>query len=484
MWHTITHGNVFWCDRNTIERLEGLAPRWSSRDRSVIENLFGTGQIFSRVKDPSARAQIMRETLAVDGLILSFRTFFKHVKVLGPIMLRLRELFPSSDLFPPRDVYEPIWRRHPSIKDILLRTYYNERGNKVNPCILQHSDQDERHIETSHSAKYAYWQLCLSLMRQEQGDWKLQKKGKHKQEILDYPEWLIRLGQLARKLGFESDKILLLCQEDPNLSQIRLFMREERPCALYSVSSDEFDAAARSRQRGQEIFKRRPDSPFPLMTTDSDTSTVFPRTHRALFLPTIWNALTQESRYALTEFGKLVLVLTTFFGNFGPSHGSSDYEASGIDVSQSHRPIPVDHTEQEAENLTRRSSSDYSMYDVQSTPVHPAPSAASSDNRMTFWQLPASRHIEATAKYTCPATIDRIKDVVRYIKKDSKMPPVFTMVAKNGQLQICPPEKISQRRHQSKQPRSVYYLYDKTHLDLWILQKPPTLHRVGPVPKD
>jgi hypothetical protein len=538
MWHKITAGNVYWCDRNTIEKLEGLAPRWSSRDRSVVQKLFSTGQIFPRVRVPSIRAEILRETLAVEGFILTFRTFFKHIKVLGPIMLRLRELFPSSDLFPPRDLYEPIGRRYPSIKDILLHKYYNDRELPASPCLLQYSDQNERYIETPNSAIYSYWQLCLSLLRHEQGNWRPLKGGKYQQELLDYPEWLIKLGQLARKLGFESDKILLLCREDPDLSQIRLFMREERPNALYSVSSGEFDAAARSRQQGQEIFKRLPDLPLPLMTTDGDTSITIPRTHRALFLPTIWSALTQESRYALTEFGKLLLVLTTFFGDFGPSHGASDYEASKMDVSPYNSQFPVDDTEQEVANIprrssherilpdaasrehvlqpshggldfeasemrilpsplqlalddneqrsasyTRRSSSDNSMPDAQSMPMHPTASADSSGKTIVFWHLPASSHELPIAKYTCPASKDRIRETIRSISAVGDTPPVFTMVAKNGQLQICPPEKIYRRRNESSKPQDIYYLYGKNHLNLWILKKLPKLDLAGRVPR-
>jgi hypothetical protein len=66
----------------------------------MIEDLFATHQVFLRVHDPEVRAQIRQRVLAVEGLILNFKTFFKHVKILGPIMLPLRELLPAGELYP------------------------------------------------------------------------------------------------------------------------------------------------------------------------------------------------------------------------------------------------------------------------------------------------------------------------------------------------------------------------------------------------
>jgi hypothetical protein len=120
IWYTITDGNTHLCDEYTIEKLGGLAPLWSSRDRSIIEDLFATHQVFPRVHDPDVRAQIRQRVLAVEGLILTFKTFFKHVKILGPVMLPLRELLLAGELYPLGDEFNLVSGRLPSVSDILL----------------------------------------------------------------------------------------------------------------------------------------------------------------------------------------------------------------------------------------------------------------------------------------------------------------------------------------------------------------------------
>jgi hypothetical protein len=466
-----------------VEKLEGLAPRWSSRDRSKVKAFFKTGQIFSRVSDPAVRAQILQRTLRVDGFILTFRTFFKHVKVLGPIMLRLRELFPPGDLFPRRDLSEPAQKRPLSIKDI-LKKYYHGPASHPSHCLLQYSENDERYIETSEPAVYSYWQLCLSLLRYEHGTWKPSSRRKSQQEILDHPEWTIRLGQLARRLGFESDNILALCHQDPDLSQIRLNMRGERPTSRYSVSLEKFEAEARLRQQGQEIFRHLPASPTPLMTTDSDTSKAIPRTHHGLYLPTIWCALAQEARYSLTEFGKLLLVLNSFFGDFEPRYASSDSEVPGTEFFPSYTRDLDNSTNRRPANPLSRSLSTYSLPDepqaqepaphasvAYSIPRYPAPSDESSlqadSENMVFWKLPADLHIVPTVEYTCRETESEIEQVVRKIIEEG-VAPSFCMVDSVGRLKLCPSDVLYRRRTQSKRRHDIYYAYGIDTVKKWI----------------
>jgi hypothetical protein len=486
MWHTITDGNAFWCDRNTVEKLEGLAPRWSSRDRSTVEVFFNTGQIFSRVNNPTVRAQILQRILRVDGFVLTFRTFFKHVKILSPVMLRLRELFPPGDLFPSQDLFEPAQRRPLSIKDILKKYYH---GPALNPshCLLQYSENDERYIETSEPAVYSYWQLCLSLLRYEHGTWKPSNKRRGRQEILDHPEWTIRLGQLARRLGFESDNILALCHQDPDLSQIRLNMREERPSSRYSVSLEKFEAEARLRQQGQEIFRHRSAFPTPLMTTDCDTSKAVPRTHQGLYLPTIWCALAQEARYSLTDFGKLLLVLTSFFGDFEPCYTSLDSEVPRTGSLPSYTHNLENGTEEGPANPSLRSSSIYSLPDrpqaqetalhdsvSYSIPAYPAPSdepsLQSNGENMVFWKLPADEYTMPTVKYTCKEIESEIKQVVKKIIADG-IAPSFCMVDSAGRLKLCPSDVLHRRRTQSKRPHDIYYAYGIDTIKKWITRE-------------
>jgi hypothetical protein len=492
MWHTITDGNGFWCDRNTVSKLEGLAPRWSSRDRLVVETLFHTDQIFTRVKDRAARAKVLDRILAVDGFILTFSTFFKDVKKLGLVMLPLRELFPISDFFPARDLYGLERRRPPSVQDILLHKYYTPSASRPNQCLVQYSEHDERYTGTHTAALYAYWQLCLFLMRQEQGTWRPPKKGKDQKEMLDSPDWIINLGQLSRKLGFKSDKILTLCGRDPSLAQIRLHMYGERPSSLYYSTVDDFNAEAHSRKQGQEIFKRRPPSPAPMMTTDADTSKYVPKFHRGLFLPCIWNALAQEARHALTDFGKLLLVLISFFGDFGSSEGSRDQDVTGTELSSPCLRSVENRVEQNTLGNPAGSPSIYSVSDTPqaqasalrssttySIPDYPVSreevSLTSTGKNMNFWRLSTTRHTQPILEYTCNANKDEIKQVVNKIPEKGVMPS-FTMLDKDGRLKLCPPSDLYQRRKRSKAPQDVYLVYGKHANRIWITKELPKSH--------
>lgn len=441
IWYTITGGDTYLCDECTVEKLGGLAPLWSAHDRSLIESLFASGQIFPRVRDPAVRAQIFQKVLAVRGFVLTFQTFFKQVKILGPVMHPLRALFPASEFYPSRDEFGLYSRRLPSVRDILLRRWRERPEPNKQQYILQYNENDERFVECSDPGLYSYWQLCLYLLRHSQGHQGFPKT-QYRAEPSERPGWVIRLGQFARKLGFESDQISLLCNQDPNLSQIRIHMLEERPSAFFLAPADKFDAEAHTRQRGQVIFGYYPSTVTPLMTTDSATAIRVPRSHPELFLPTIWNALTQQPRYALTEYGALVLICMSFFEEFGSSSTNNVCEG----------PQPV--------QSLLSSPSAYSV------PAYPDSHGAG----ITFWHLPQSRDMSPLAEYTCDTTKEDIRRVVNSIRAQGQA-PLFALVHSDGRLKLCDPSQILYRRKQSKQPNDVYYIYREENCKIWIMKK-------------
>ncbi|KAJ6201957.1 hypothetical protein J3E72DRAFT_181277, partial [Bipolaris maydis] len=467
IWHKITNGDTYLCDEYTIEKLGGLAPVWSSHDRSAIETLFATYQVFPRAHDSTVRAQIFQRVLAVEGLVLNFQTFFKHVKVLGMIMLPLRELFPARELFPPRDDFNLVSRRLPSVRDILIQRCYKHREQNQQQYLLQYSENEERLFECSDPRKYAYWQLCLYLFRHAKSHRNSYKEAKDQRELSEPPGWIIRLGHFARRIGFESAEISSLCNHDPDLSQIRLHMLQERPNHLFSAPADKFDAEAYSRKTGQAIFEHRPPALTPLMTTDNAATLRMPRNHPELFLPTIWTALTQESRYALTEYGMLVLISMSFFEKFGSKSASSSYE--GFQPTQPTEPTPPteptlpNQSAQPAQPVRTllRSSSIYSV------PEYPDHLAKPHGNRITFWHLPQSRDMRPQAEHSCDATKEGIEKVVAGIRAHSHV-TLFALVDKAGILKVCMHSQLWIRRRQSKQPNDIYYVHDKANSRIWI----------------
>lgn len=472
MWHEMTEGNGTACDESTIVKLQGLAPRWSIRDRSAIEDLFSTNKVFVRVRDPNLRTRILARVLAVEGIILSFQTFFKHARKLGPVMLQLRALFPASELFPPRVPSDPLQRPLPSVRDVLLQKCY--KPSRANRCLLQYSEFDERYIELHNSALYSYWQLCFYLLRQPS---------------LGYPPCAVRLGHLARRLGFETDEILGLSQQDADASAIRSHLHQEKPKTLFWTAPEKLEEEVLSRRKGQDIFEPRQPPAAPPMTTGDIARNGALDEYAGLFLPTIWSALDQEASYMLTSYGTLILILASFFGSFRPwlEHGDR------ADVAG---PNTVDNAEtlqHRAENSERTqaeeaspSSSVYSLRDMYMHPlsttdvdphqpfttdmVHQPSTADQTLQNITFWRLPEIRNMAPVARYRCNATLKGIKAVVDKISSEG-VALSFAFVHKDGRLKLCPPLQILNRRKQSKRPNDVYYLFGEENRQIWVLKK-------------
>ncbi|OAL56159.1 hypothetical protein IQ07DRAFT_482775, partial [Pyrenochaeta sp. DS3sAY3a] len=302
-------------DEVTLDMLQGLAPRWSSRDRAHIESLFTNHHVFPQVREPVIRQKLLASALAVDGMILTLKTFFKHIKVLEPIMLRLRELFPRGDLFPLRKNFEPLMRRHPSIRDILLQNYNKVSGSQPTMSLIQSSEHKELYVELSNPALCSYWQLCLFVLRHNRQDWRSRKEDNVNKQT-GRQSLLIRLGHFASRLGFESELIRELSKQDADLSAVRDNMLLERPSALFSVHAEKFEEEALLRKSGHIIFEPRQSCQTPSMTTEYEGAELqaFPAT--GLYLPDIWAALSQQGGHALSQYGKLVMILTAFFGPF------------------------------------------------------------------------------------------------------------------------------------------------------------------------
>ncbi|KAF2647495.1 hypothetical protein K491DRAFT_685481 [Lophiostoma macrostomum CBS 122681] len=142
------------------------------------------------------------------------------------------------------------------------------------------------------------------------------------EESSDYPGWLIELGHLALKLGFQSDRIFDLTQMNAELSDIRKHLRCERPGVLFDASSERFEAEALQRQERLVDFDRRKSSPKPSMSADEPDPEVESDECVTLFLPNIHRTLRQQPRQYLTSFGRIVLVLVSFLGQVDMQAGN------------------------------------------------------------------------------------------------------------------------------------------------------------------
>jgi hypothetical protein len=192
------------------------------------------------------------------------------------------------------------------------------------------------------------------------------------------------------------------------------------------------------------------------MTTDSATTTRVPRNHPELFLLTIWSALTQEPRYALTEYGELVLISMSFFKKFESSSVSGTCKSPDEQLQASLAASPslstISRGGSQPAQLLLRSSSVYSVL------VYPDHLATPHGTNITFWHLPQSRDLRPFAEYRCNATREDIIRVVNSIRVQG-VAPLFALVDRDRRLKLCNPSQILHRQKRSMQLENIYYVY-------------------------
>jgi hypothetical protein len=488
MWNIFTNGNPFWCDESTVTNLQALAPRWSIRDRSTIKTAFKKNKVFPRVQDDDKRTSILQSVLATQGFILTFKTFFKHVKTLTPVMPKLRELF---------------WplKMNPSVQCVFKDAYTPTKdASDSEKCLVQTDDTNFCWMKAlgNFSGSCAYWQLCLFLLRRERRHGTLD--GMSKNTLRDessprYPSWLIELGHLALRLGFKSDRIFALTQKDAELSEIRKHLRCERPEILFSVSSEQFEAEALQRQERLAIFDRREMPPPPSMGTDDSSSEAEPDERVSLFLPTIQEALKQTPRQYLTPFGRLVLVLISFLGevdvqaeeamesHFTPAEYHTLVHAEAFHTGV-HAEVVTDPQEvivespmlvdaqvetstntmiSESPNNIQAHSTEQRSSSVYSNSQQPL-NGDRSINEVKFWRLQPNGKVDPNLKpsrcLASPEFIEReMRDIVRQGKKN-KLRTNFYMM-KKGRLWTCP--NVMRHYATSDTPYSVFYSFGERH---------------------
>ncbi|KAF2008340.1 hypothetical protein BU24DRAFT_360599, partial [Aaosphaeria arxii CBS 175.79] len=295
-WTNITNGQGWYCDEETVSLLQGLSPAWSTKDREKIELLGRENRIFRRIQHAKTRDEVIARVLRSEGMILTFKTFFKHTKLLGSIMLTLRHLVLPEKV-------------RPSMQAMLEECFSNPRGD--NRVYIQCTDdlhhQMYQEAPPQEHLRYAYWQLCLFIIR-------------HKEHLitgLQTPKysapsecrgWQIRLGKLAGQLGFRTHRILELQQEDPDQGDVRRHVNDERPPGIFEQRR--FQHAVATRRGVLRQFRWKLDTPSAKMVQHADESELSLRV--CLFLPLITAALGQAPGYMLSRFGDVTLVMQAF----------------------------------------------------------------------------------------------------------------------------------------------------------------------------
>ncbi|KAK6432442.1 hypothetical protein LTR95_011390 [Oleoguttula sp. CCFEE 5521] len=83
-------------DLSTVEKLQTLAPRWSSADALRIERLVDDEGFFPKVSRNTVRNTVLSNIKRIDTAIPSIFTFFEDIKYLEPCARIMRLLLPGS----------------------------------------------------------------------------------------------------------------------------------------------------------------------------------------------------------------------------------------------------------------------------------------------------------------------------------------------------------------------------------------------------
>lgn len=210
-------------------------------------------QLFPMIQDPAARWRILNNFQNADCMIPSLYTFFEDIKWLAPCPKIIRALLPDGC--------------RESTRRALSRCYTGV-NQKAGTLRIEHSNP--KFIEVPGSEVQAvdsgYQQLFLFAWRHfSELSAILPRKdvGRPKPPVIASNEqcWY-RLAQLASSLGFESEKITSLQNQDPDLKMAHEFLRQARPDVFYQMSDEARIAPASEICRVLESI-REPASTFP-----------------------------------------------------------------------------------------------------------------------------------------------------------------------------------------------------------------------------
>ncbi|KAJ6032531.1 hypothetical protein N7540_003263 [Penicillium herquei] len=112
-WHSITSGQHFLLDTNTLEMLEGRCPSLSLADRRYIIDIFQNRLAFPMARDATVRSKTLYSVLGYSKIIPSRKVFLENVKYLKPMTDVVKKLLPRSS----KDTMRRALRRYFVVSD-------------------------------------------------------------------------------------------------------------------------------------------------------------------------------------------------------------------------------------------------------------------------------------------------------------------------------------------------------------------------------
>ncbi|KAF2439150.1 hypothetical protein P171DRAFT_490584 [Karstenula rhodostoma CBS 690.94] len=326
IWRRLTIGTIAQSvDDVTVKSLELRAPGVSRVDLQDITILMSEGKIFS-MASATQRSQVLEIVKDLRFIIPSLRTFFENMKYLEPCSQILKRLLDNSEK---RSL------------EVSFRARYFPRDYVVTQCseksLAKTFTTLPPPLRVSWGRKIGYVQLWFFCLRNfpEMTDLKpkLDSRGQKIQRKQNKALWH-RLATLAWRLGFDTEEIRRLKNEQPERAQAQEFLKSVRPCYEDTAT---FDSCVDSIA---SVLRTIEQDTVTMGTGDLTGLCRYPLNKRCgrphyddherdkghLFLPLMWHELTQEREKAdVTSLFVKQDFVQTFFGQ----HLSEPIDLSG-----------------------------------------------------------------------------------------------------------------------------------------------------------
>lgn len=241
-------------------------PRYSLADQVKIKQLMEDGAILPMVTDDFRRRIVLQRLLQHDGRIPSLHLFAEDTIYLEPAAKILTNLVHP--------------RKKKSIRNCMLRCYVASLPSgtvvEVDEGVYRNIDADERTV-----LELAYRQLWLFAIRHypEMTQKTPRKDPRNSKDCFAVSEDMpVRLALLAYRLGFRTDTINKLYDQDPTKALINAFLARARPKPRFASPSP--TAVQRIFEEVDRIQHNQVDGPSPVLSQDREDQPIGLRSGR------------------------------------------------------------------------------------------------------------------------------------------------------------------------------------------------------------
>ncbi|KAK3901966.1 hypothetical protein C8A05DRAFT_15916, partial [Staphylotrichum tortipilum] len=191
-------------DAPTVRRLQMLAPSASSVDRSTIQTMMRSGELFSSLKDAGLRAEVGQRVLQLDVLIPSVKSLHENTKYLY-----------IADYIMKTHLVHPLQRREPMSKAL------DSLWSEPDECLVEYAEGKFRRAARRPSRELSYMTVVAAALRNFphlcDGDYMGPRceQGESRTRATQDPAAIHRFRVLAWKVGYSVSAAPLVPSASP-----------------------------------------------------------------------------------------------------------------------------------------------------------------------------------------------------------------------------------------------------------------------------